>query len=170
MNIRLLSVLAAILLPLYLFAQDLPTAAEVRKVLEFYNNGQGQGIVLSDSKLCADVHKEGENKYECKDEIIEFGEGDGSSPEVTHKIKKGDSILVWMSFMVPVGDEANIIVQYSLGGTARYSSKASVKSSIRYRTWKKYTPRSAGKWEIKIFHDLGEKTRELNSFELTVEP
>ncbi len=172
MKIRLLSILTAMLFPVYLFAQDIPTADEVRKVLDFYNNGQGQGIVLRDSKICAGIHKEGTNKYECKDEIIEFIQGSDSSapPEVKHKTKVGETILVWMSFMVPQGDEEKVIVQYSMGGTARRSSKANVKGSIRYRTWTRYIPKSVGTWEIKIFHDLGENTRELNSFELIVEP
>ncbi len=172
MKIRLLSILTAVLFPIFLFAQDIPTADEVRKVLDFYNNGQGQGIVLRDSKICAGIHKDGVSKYECKDEIIEFVQGDDASipPEVKHKISVDETIWLWMSFMVPQGDKSKVIIQYSMGGTARHSSKANVKGSIRYRTWTKYTPKTPGTWEITIFHDLGENTRELNSFELIVEP
>ncbi len=171
MKMRLLSALFAFLFPAFLAAQDIPTSDEVRRVMEFYNDGQGQGIVLIDSKVCQEINKEGPEKFNCKNEIIEFVKGSDASapPEVKHKTKVGESLFIWMAYMVPKGDEENIIVQYNRSGITRRSSNLAVKGSIRYRTWSKFTPRKEGNWEVKILHDTGDAPKELNSFNLIVE-
>lgn len=158
-------------IPFLLAAQDIPTPAEAQKFLEFYYNGKGNGAVLVESKLCKDVHKEGNLKYECKNEIIEFGPltDDGTPPEVFHKINKGDSIYVWMAFLVPVGAEEKIFIQYSKDGSAKRKSRMmKVQGSVRYRTWSKFTPSSAGDWNIDIFLNDEIEPVQLSSFVLTV--
>ena len=45
------------------FASEAPTAAEVQKVMQYYQTGTE--ITLVDSKFCTAVEKAGENKNEC---------------------------------------------------------------------------------------------------------
>ncbi len=158
--------------PFFLVAQDIPSVEEAQKVLDFYYNGKGNGIVLVESKICRDIYKEGNNKYECKDDLIEFGEikDTNSAPESFHKIQNGEAIYVWMNYLVPMGAEEKIFLNYNLDGvTRRVSSKYSVKGALRYRTWSKFTPPSKGDWEIKIFFDSEDNPTELTTMKLTVE-
>ncbi len=160
------------MVPGMIFAQDIPTPDEALRVVDFYYNGKGNGVILMESKICKGVHREGSLKNECKNEIIEFGEmkADGSAPGIFHKIKKGDSAYIWMTYLVPMGAEEKIFLRYNFkGATKSTSSKMSIKNSIRYRTWRKFTPNSKGIWEVEVFHDSTSGPIKLSSFELTVE-
>lgn len=159
-------------IPGIIFAVDVPTPDEVNRVFEFYDNGKGEGVVMRESKLCEDIHREGSLKYECKNEIIELGEmkADGSAPDITYKISKGEGVYIWMAYMVPMGAVEEIFLRYNFGGeTKRTSKKSTVKGSQRYRTWKKFTPPTKGTWEIEIFNDKASGPVKLSSYELIVE-
>ncbi len=86
-----------------MFAQSVPSPDEAFAVIDFYNNGKGKGVVMMESKICKDIHREGDLKYECKNEIIEFGEmkADGSAPDIFHKIKKGGTASNWYVAQIP---------------------------------------------------------------------
>mgnify|MGYP001546099845 CR=1 FL=1 len=162
----------AALIPWFAGAQEIPSPDEAFKVIDFYMNGKGNGMVLMESKVCKDIHREGSLKYECKNEIIEFGEmqSDGSAPPIFHKIKKGDSFYVWMSYLVPVGAEEYYFIRYNFGGETKYTSKKSkVSGSHRYRSWKKFTPKTVGAWEVEVFHDSTAGPIKISSFVVTVE-
>lgn len=169
-NILTLFIFAFI--PGTIFSQDIPTPDEALRVVDFYNNGKGTGVILMESKICRDVHREGSSKYECKNEIIEFGElkADGSAPDIFHKIRMGDSAYIWMAYLVPVGAKEKIFLRYNLEGeTKRTSGKLDVKGSIRYRTWISFAPPSKGTWEIEIFHDSASGPIKQGTFDLIVE-
>ncbi len=154
------------------YSQSVPSAEETLRVLDFYYNGKGEGIVLSDSKFCRDIHKSGASKYDCKNEVIEFGPltEDGSPPEIFHKANTNETIYIWMAYLVPVGAEEKVFLRFNLEGeTKRTSGVLSVKGSIRYRTWTNFTPRETGEWEIEIFHKQDSGPELLTSMNLTVE-
>ena len=50
-------------------AAGLPSAEEVRKVMDYYYNGVDGAPVLVDFKLCQNIHREGVEKNNCQDEI-----------------------------------------------------------------------------------------------------
>ena len=70
----IITLFVAALIPWFAGAQEIPSPDEAFKVIDFYMNGKGNGMVLMESKVCKDIHREGSLKYECKNEIIEFGE------------------------------------------------------------------------------------------------
>lgn len=155
-----------------LIGQEIPTSDEARRVVEYYHSENDNSVILTDSKICKGIHREGIQKNECNYEIIEFGKtkADDKVPDVVHKIEKGESVYIWMSYLVPLGSEEEIFLRFNFkGATMRTSSKAKVKGSFRYRTWRKFTPSAIGNWEIEIFHQATPKPVKLNSFVLTVE-
>jgi hypothetical protein len=42
-------------LPAIVLAQDKPTPAETQKVIQYYYQGKGQGVILMAHKLCAQI-------------------------------------------------------------------------------------------------------------------
>lgn len=128
-----------------------PAGDEVRKVMEFYRHGQGQGIVMSETRLCADIVREGENRNECDMDL----EATGAA--------KGQPVYLWMSFMVPEGDEARVRIDFEQGGTTHYKKDFSVSGSLRYRAWRRMKFPRSGEWTAKVYQDLGDKSVLLGS-------
>jgi hypothetical protein len=150
--------LALSLIPVIALADGKPTPQEVKKVLDYYYRGKGLGPVLSEVRVCRDIQREGDEKNECAGEF-------GSEP-----VKKGDSVYLWMAFMVPTGDEAqNIIVQFDNGGVTRMVKNLQASGSLRYRTWLKLTFDKTGPWNVKIVHDKGDGTDVLGTQDIVVE-
>lgn len=148
----------ATLVPFAANAAGKPTPSEVKKVLDYYYTGKGIGPVLADLKFCRDIEREGDQKNECAGEI-------GAGP-----VAKGDSVYVWMAYMVPSGEEAqNIIAQFDNGGITRMVKNLQVTGSLRFRTWLKVTLDKAGPWKVSIVHDKGDGTDMLGGGELTVD-
>ena len=139
------------------FAAEMPTNAEAQKVLDFYYNGQGMGVVLMESKICSEVIKEGDNKNECTDDMTD------------QPINKGESVNVWMAYLVPKGDEGiKIIMQFEQGGITRMVKNLTLSGSIRFRTWRKVSFNKTGNWTVKVFHDRGTEVDLLKEMTLTV--
>lgn len=154
---KYLYLLFAALLPLTLHAK--PSADEVRNVVDFYNNGKDEGIVLADVKLCEGIGKEGATKNECEGEL---------NPA---SLTVGESVTVWMSFMVPLGlQEQEIMVQLNHQGVTREVEKATVTSAMRYRVWRKVKLDRAGDWSANIIHDNGQSSEVLRELKLSVRP
>lgn len=154
----LLFSLMLVLAPQLAFASAKPSHEEARKVVDYYFHGKGMGPVLLDAKICRDVQREGDEKNECADELT------------SQAIKKGESIYVWMAYMLPQGDEPqNIIVQFENGGVTRMVKNHQVTGQLRYRTWQKVTLDKVGAWKVKIVHDNGSSTDVLGTIEATVE-
>ena len=138
-------------------AQDRPSAEEARKVVDYYYHGQGRGVILADHFLCTEVALEGEAKNDCR---------------VRHElpaVDQGAEMLLWMNFLVPSGDEAEILVLFSRKGRVRSTAPIAVKGAVRYRTWKKIPTAKAGEWQVTILQELGEEDLELTTFSYRVE-
>jgi hypothetical protein len=143
-------------LPTMSFAQEKPTSDEVRKVVQYYFNGKGRGAILMDYKLCQIIYKEGARKNECKLGIINT------------TIKKGQEVFLWLNFLVPVGDEAEVLLEYKRKNKVRKIQNISIPKSFRYRTWRKILTNKAGKWTINIFQETDDKDLDLDALEYSV--
>lgn len=139
-------------------APEKPSADAAASVIDFYYNGQGQGVVLATVQICNEVPTEGENKYGCVDEL---------SPNA---LRTGTSYALRMVYLVPEGEEIDdILVQYNRGGVTRDTDSVSVSGSIRYRTWEVFTLRDPGDWTIKILCDAPDGVEVLRELTLKVQ-
>ena len=134
--------IAAVCSSFAVMAQDKPTPAEARKVIEYYFNGKGQGAIPMDYKLCKKIAEQGEMKNECVAEIAD------------NKVGKGEEAYLWMNFLVPAGEESKILVQYSRNDKVRNTSNISLGGATRYRTWKKVPTGTAGDWKIMMVQEM----------------
>ncbi len=137
-------------------ANSAPSAEEVRNVLSYYYGGSETTPVLVEFKLCEDVHREGLDKNNCKNEI------DPQSLEV------GESVYAWMNFIVPREERGEILMQFKHNGVIRGARKANVHGAIRYRTWRKVQFSRAGEWQIPILYDNALNVSEIDTVTLTV--
>jgi len=129
--------LIALICPVILFAQEKPSQAEIKKVINYYYNGTG--VALGDYAICEKVESN------MPVGITEPG-----------ALKANTTYMFWMAYLVPQNQEAqNVIIQYNQGGITRKTKNVSVSSSIRYRTWAGLTL-SAGTWEVVVIHDKGD--------------
>lgn len=148
-----------------------PDPGEAHRVIDFYYYGKGEGVVLADAKICRGIHDSGAAKYDCKNEVIEIGplKEDGSPPDIFYTIKLGEPIYVWMLYLVPQGAEEEVFVQFHHDGETEYQSgELTVKGSLRYRTWTRYTPDKPGDWKIEIYHMAETGPQLLSTFDLSV--
>lgn len=132
-----------------------PAPDAIKSVWEHFYKGQGKGAVLADAVLCKTVEqKDKEKKFDCAEE-----QGDTA--------KKGDTVNVWVAFLVPQGDKIETItVQALLDGQVRETKDLQLKGeSWRSRTWAAFSLKKAGKWEFKV--NDGDKT--LKSLSVTAE-
>jgi hypothetical protein len=123
-----------------------PAPDQIKSVWEHFYKGQGKGAVLADAVLCKTVEqKDKEKKYDCVEELGETA-------------AKGDTVNVWVAFLVPKDDKIETItVQALLDGQVRETKDLQLKGeSWRSRTWTAFTLKKAGKWEFKI--QDGDKT------------
>lgn len=156
-----LSLVAALALPVTsASAQDSPPkppSKAAASVIDFYYNGQGQGVVLAKARICEEVPREGDQKYSC------VGETDPGT------VKSGTTYALHMIYLVPRDESIdNILVQYNRGGITRDTDQVSVSGSIRYRTWEQFTFDTTGDWQIKILHDRAGGVETLQTLDVTV--
>ena len=115
-------------------AMAAPTAKMVKEVVDYYYNGQKEGPILTEAKLCKGV-----KNFECT-EALE-----------TNKVTKGETINVWMRFLVPKGvNYDDILVEYKHEGIPRRLTPHKIESSIRYRLVDKNSVNKAGNWTITV--------------------
>jgi len=145
-----------ICLPALAFAQDRPTPKEARKVIDYYYHGRGKGAILMDYKLCQEILEKGPEKYECKREIT-----DG-------KIQKGQEVFLWLNFLVPAGDKAEILLQFKRKDKVRKVLPISPPGSPRYRTWKKIPTDKTGNWKVSIVQEMEDRDLNLGELEFSV--
>ena len=134
-----------------------PTGDEVKKVLEYFNNGKDSGPVLAELKPCLTV----ESKNKTAPNFLECTE------PVSGKVKKGASVSAWMNWLVPKdGKYEDLSIQWICDGVVRTTQDLSLKMpQIGSRTWMSATANKAGKWEIKILQGA----KELGSAKFEVE-
>jgi hypothetical protein len=151
-------VAAALFVPLAARGQApaAPSADEVKKVIEYYNNGKDVGPVLGELKPCltVDTKKGSATQWDCTE-------------PVTGKVKKGVVVNAWMNWLVPKDAKyEDITVQWLHEGTVRTTQDLSLKNpAVGSRTYLALTAGKAGKWEIKILRD----NKELGSAKFEVE-
>lgn len=137
-------------------AQDRPTSAEALKVIDYYFNGKGSGAVLMDRYLCQKVGKEGASKNECLDKTA-------AGP-----IPLGQEVQLWMNYLVPVNDQADIIINFSRQGKVRSTARVKLAGATRYRIWKKIPTDKAGQWKVSIIQELENKDLEIATLQYEV--
>lgn len=137
-------------------AQDKPASDAARKVIDYYFHGQGQGVVPMEYKFCQEVAQEGANKNECVSEI----------PPNT--LKKGQEAYLWMSFLVPSGDEPKILLQYSRDNMVRDTDNFSLRGAVRYRTWKRVPTSTAGEWNVNLVQEMADSDLEIGKLKYSV--
>lgn len=135
---------------------DKPSAADTKKVMDYYNHGKGGGAILVDYTLCTEMGKAEETKNDC---AVFF---DGNSIEV------GQEVYLWMNFMIPVDDTADIFITYTRKNRIRKTQKVRLNSAFRFRTWKKIATEKPGIWTIQIFQELGDKDIDLGKMTYSV--
>lgn len=130
-------------------AAQRPTADEVARVLDYFNNGKGKGPVLLEMTPCLEIGRpEGERKKRCVKPI------EGAIPA-------GTTTYVYLRWVVPRGDAySDIVVEWLRGGDVDASSEIAVSTSWSYGIWKARALRTAGTWTVRVRRGeetLGEK-------------
>ena len=137
-----------LLLVLNTAAVAAPTAKMVKEVVDYYYSGQEQGPILTEAKLCKAV-----KNYECTETL---------DPK---NVAKGETINVWMRFLVPKGvSYDDILVEYKHEGIPRRLTPHKIESSIRYRLVDKSSVDKAGNWTITVKKGISK----LREFEIVV--
>lgn len=129
-------------------AMAAPEAKNIREVVDYFYNGQKEGPVLTDSKLCKSI-----KGVKCQDQLE------------SNTISMGEPVKVWMQFFVPKGDlYDDIFVEYKHNGIPRNLQAHKVEGSIRYRIVDTYKPDKIGGWSVTI--KRGSKSLKMFNFKV----
>ncbi|HEY3446959.1 MAG TPA: DUF2914 domain-containing protein [Myxococcales bacterium] len=124
-----------------------PSAEELKKVIDYYNNGKDSGPILAELKPCitVDTKKGSPTQWDCTE-------------PVSGKVKKGTPVNAWMNFLVPKEAKyEDLSVQWILDGQVRTTQDLSLKNSaVGARTYLVSTISKPGKWEIKVMQGAKE--------------
>jgi hypothetical protein len=116
------------------YATAMPKAKIIKEVIDYFYNGQKEGPVLTDAKICKTI-----KGLNCEDTMD------------LNAVRAGESVKVWMQFFVPKGAVYDdIFVEYKHEGLPRYLTAHKVEGSIRYRVVDTYKPDKIGNWTITI--------------------
>ena len=130
-------------------AMAAPEAKKIREVVDYFYNGQKEGPVLIDAKLCKSI-----KDFECQDQL----EG--------NTLSMGEPVKVWMQFFVPKGElYDDIFVEYKHNGIPRNLQAHKVEGSIRYRLVDTYKPDKIGDWTVTIKRES--KSLKMLNFKVT---
>ena len=143
-------------LPSILLAQEKPAAVEAKKVVDYFYQKKGQGAILMAHKLCAQVYEEGPLKYECQEEIT------------GGQIQKDREVFLWMNYLVPTGDTADVIIHFKRNNKVRSVSSFALPGSLRYRIWKKIPTDKIGDWQVEIIQELEDADLNLGDLQYAV--
>lgn len=145
----IIAIVMVALLPAAGIAVERPSSQEAKKVIDYYAQGKGNGAVIVDAVFCTKMGTEGDYKNDCVESIS------------TNEIKVGDEVYLWMNFMVPANDTADIFLSYSRNQRIRNTQKIHLKNAFRFRTWKKIVTNKPGKWTIQIYQEVGDEDLDL---------
>lgn len=137
-------------------SQDKPTPEEARKVINYYFNGKGQGVIPMEYKLCKQVSTKGDMKNECISEVS------------GNTIAKGEEAYLWMNFLVPAGEDSKILLQYTRNNKVRDTSNVSLGGATRYRTWKKIPTNTTGDWKVSMVQELDNADIDIGQLKFSV--
>lgn len=128
-------------------APPAPSPEELKKVIDYYNNGKDAGPILAEIKPCitVDTKKGSPTQWDCTE-------------PVSGKVKKGTPVNAWMNFLVPKEAKyEDLSVQWSVDGVVRTTQDLSLKNSaVGARTYLVSTINKPGKWEIKVLQGTKE--------------
>ncbi len=136
-------------------AAEPPTAAELKRFLDYEENGKDLGPVLLDAVPClkVDTTKGSPTAFTC----IE---------PVTGPVKKGTVVHLWMLWFCPKGGKyEDITVQFAADGKPQTPQAVSVEGQGRTRSWKAQGMKTAGKWTAAVLRG----GKELAQVSITVE-
>ena len=96
--------------------------------------------MLGDAKLCLEVAKAGENKFECIQEVPAEG------------VKAGTYVSVWQAYLLPQGDVIeDVMIQLKQGDVVRETKDVKLKGEgLRTRSWNGFRIPKPGSWTITI--------------------
>lgn len=73
-----------------------------------------------------------------------------------------------MNFLVPAGDQPDIIIHFKRNNKVRSVSNLELPGALRYRTWKKIPTEKLGDWEVSIIQELADTDLNLGQFQYSV--
>jgi len=112
-----------------------PSADEINKVLNYFNDGKDTGPILVEAALCGKVDRK---TKECTD-------------PVTDKTEAKKTVELLMRWFVPKdGVYDDIRIEWIHEGEVRLTSDLKITTAYNYRTWKAKTLKKEGAWEIRI--------------------
>jgi hypothetical protein len=132
-----------------------PTADEIKRVLDYHENGKDLGPVLLDLVAClkVDTTKNSPTIYNCLE-------------PVTGPVKKNATVSAWTAWFSPKGGTyEDLSIQFLHEGVVRTTLDVKVEGGWKTRNFRSHTLGKAGAWQIKVLR--GDK--ELGSVKLTVE-
>ena len=119
-------------------APPVPTSAEIKKVVDYFNNGAAAGPVVIELVACKKAGKNADGKLACLEPL-----GD--------KAKKGDPLIAFVRFFVPKGgkyDDAK--VKFLWNNEMRSTSDFTLSESFGYGIYKETTASKPGTWEMQV--------------------
>lgn len=133
----------------------IPSQNSINDVVSYYY-GVDSTPILAEYKLCSDIGTVGAERNECVGELQ------------TDSLVKGQTVYLWMNYLVPKGTQAELLLHYNHNGITRDASNLKVSGAIRYRTWKKIKLSRSGDWELPIYFEQGGEHTELDRITLNV--
>ena len=137
-------------------ASQPPTAEEVKRVTRYFYGNDTSMPVLTDYKLCTGIQREGENRNNCTLEISR------------ESVEPGQSLYLWMNFLVPKSEKGKVLVQLNHDGVTRDTRVMPVAGSVRYRTWRKIRLLRPGDWELPVYYENEDGIAEVDRINLHV--
>jgi hypothetical protein len=132
-----------------------PPADELKRAIDYLENGKDSGPVLLDLIPCSKVDqaKGSSTLFTCLE-------------PVSGAVKKGTTVQAWTQWFCPRGGKyEDITIQSSFEGEVRNTSDVVVEGLGRTRTWRSFTLSKPGKWQLKVMR----AGKELGALNLVVE-
>ena len=117
---------------------------------------QEKPTAVEAKKVVDYFYQEGSLKYECQEEIT------------GGQIQKDREVFLWMSYLVPTGDKADIIIHYKRNNKVRSVSNFELPGSLRYRIWKKIPTDKIGDWQVAIIQEMDDADLNLGDLQYSV--
>jgi hypothetical protein len=117
-----------------------PSAEAAKTTWDYFYKGQNQGPLLIEARLCTEVGKTGDTKFECTVEVPAEG------------VKANTSVMLWQAWLVPQKDNyEDIMVQVKQGEVVRETKDVKVKGEgWRTRTWTGVRLNKPGSWTVNV--------------------
>jgi hypothetical protein len=133
-----------------------PPADEIKRVLDYQDNGKDRGPALLDLVACLKVDgtKNAPTSFTCVEPI--------KGP-----VKKGTTVNAWTQWFCPRGGKyEDVSFQWVHEGQVRSTTDLTIEGLARTRTWRAQTLNKPGKWQVKVLRG----SAELGVAEIVVQP